>query len=170
MDLKAYIRMELDGVDRSLQRVTDSLTPGELKWQPATGCNSIGLILFHIAKSEDAFVQGILRKTKEVWETGEWYKKLKMDIKEAGAHYTVEQVNAFPVPELKVVMEYAVAVRTQTLAYLDAMKPEDFDKKLTLPHFGEVTVASIFSLTVSHNSQHVGEISYLRGLQRGMDK
>jgi len=170
MNLKEYIRMELDGLDRSLKRVSDGLTAEEMKWRPTCGCNSIGLILFHIAKSEDSFIQGRLKETKELWETEKWYKKLNMDIKEAGAHYTTEQVNKFPVPELKAVMEYAAAVHAATLTYLDKLTAADFDKKITMPHFGEMPVALIFSITVSHASQHIGEISYLRGLQRGMDK
>lgn len=170
MDLKTFIGMELDGLDRGLKRAIDGLTQDELKWRPASGCNSIGLLLYHIARSEDSFVQERLREKKAVWETGKWYTKLNMKKDEAGAHYTVEQVNAFPVPELAGVMEYSAAVSAQTKAYLDTMKAADFDKKITMPHFGEMPVAVIFSIIVSHASQHIGEVSYLRGLQRGMDK
>jgi uncharacterized damage-inducible protein DinB len=169
MELKKYIRMQVEGLDHGLKRAIDSLTQEEIEWRPACGCNSIGLILFHIAKSEDSFVQETLKGKKELWDTGKWYKKLKLDAKEGGAHYTVEQVNAFPVPEMKAIQEYADAVRVETLAYLDTMKAADFDKVKKMP-WGEMPVAMIFSIIVSHASQHIGEVSYLRGLQRGMDK
>ncbi len=48
MDLKEYINMELDGVKRGIGRVLNGLTQEEIAWRPACGCNSIGLILFHI--------------------------------------------------------------------------------------------------------------------------
>jgi hypothetical protein len=36
--------------------------------------------------------------------------------------------------------------------------------------WGEFNVAGIFSIIISHTSGHIGEIAYLRGLLRGMDK
>jgi uncharacterized damage-inducible protein DinB len=170
MELKEYIRAELDGLERGIKRTLDTLTQDEVKWQPASGCNSIGLIIFHTARSEDSFIQGRLKEKPELWETGKWYKKLNVAEKEAGAHYTVEQVDAFPVPKLADLLDYYAAVRAQTLDYLKTMTPASFDKKIKMPYFGEITLAGIFSLIVNHSSQHIGEISYLRGLQRGMDK
>ena len=170
MELKKYVRIELDGLERGIKRVLDSLTQDEVKWQPASGCNSIGLIIFHTARSEDSFIQGRLKGKPEVWETGKWYKKLNLAETEAGAHYTVAQVNAFPVPKLAALLDYYTAVRAQTLDYLKTMTAASFDNKIKMPYFGEITMGAIFSLIVNHSAQHIGEISYLRGLQRGMDK
>ncbi len=170
MELKDYIRMELDGLERGVTRVMNGLTQQELAWRPSSGCNSIGLILFHMTRSEDSFVQARIQNKPEVWETEKWYKKLNLAENEAGAHYTVAQVNAFPVPALKDLLSYHSAVRARTMDYLGSTIPAIFDNKITMSRFGEVTVAGIFSMVVSHISQHIGEISYLRGLQRGMDK
>jgi hypothetical protein len=170
MELKDYILMEIEGLKRGSTRALDTLTQPELVWRPACGCNSIGLILFHIAKSEDSFIQARLRGQPEIYVSGKWYEKLKLSKDEAGAHYTVDQVNAFPVPQLKDLLAYYDAVRGGTLEYLKSLKAADLDKKITLPHFGEMSVAAIISIIASHTSQHLGEISYLRGLQRGMDK
>lgn len=141
-----------------------------MAWRPACGSNSIGLILFHTVRSEDSFIQGRLKGKPEVWETGKWYQKLGVAKSEAGAHYTVEQVNAFPMPKLADLMDYYTAVRAQTMSYLKTVTAAAFDKKYKMPYFGEITMAGIFSIIVNHSAQHIGEISYLRGLQRGMDK
>lgn len=170
MELKDYIHLELDGLERGVKRVLNGLTQDEVIWRPACGCNSIGLILFHAARSEDSFVKARIQRKPEVWKTGQWYKKLNLAENEAGAHYTAEQVNAFPVPKLEDLLAYYVAVHAQSLDYLKTMTAADFDKKITMPHFGELTVAAIFSIIVGHASQHIGEISYLRGLQRGIDQ
>jgi hypothetical protein len=169
MDLKEYIGMELAGAERGINRVLDTVTQEEIIWRPACGCNSIGLILYHLARSEDMFTYGALQNKPQLWETGKWYNKLNVAENEAGSHYTAEQVNAFPVPKLADIMEYFQAVRAGTLAYLNSLKTEDFERKVTLP-FGEFNVAGIFSIIVGHAAQHTGEISYLRGLQRGLDK
>jgi hypothetical protein len=170
MELKEYIGIELEGLERGLTKGTNGLTQQELMWKPANGCNSIGLILFHMARFEDSFVHTRIQNKPEIWVTEKWYEKLNIAENEVGAHYTVEQVNAFPVPDLKNLLAYYSEVRAQTLNYLKSMPPDIFDKKITLPHFGDLSVARIFSIIVGHVSQHIGEISYLRGIQRGMDK
>jgi len=169
MELKEYMRLELQGLERNVMRVLDTMTQDEIMWRPACGCNSIGLILFHTARTEDSFFNARLENKPEVWETGQWYKKLNVAENEVGAHYNEEQVNAFPVPRKEDLLAYYSAVRQQTIANLETMKAEDFDKKITLP-FGEFSVGGIFALMIGHGAQHTGEISYLRGLQRGMDK
>jgi hypothetical protein len=55
------------------------------------------------------------------------------------------------------------------MSYLDKMQPADFENKIKMP-WGEFTTAGIFSMIVSHISGHIGEMSYLRGLLKGMDK
>jgi hypothetical protein len=170
METKEYIKMELGGLKRGFGRALKDLTQQELSWRPACGCNSMGLILFHVARSEDSFIQTRVQGKPPVWEAEKWHEKFNLPVEETGSHYTVEQVNAFPVPELKDIMAYYDAVRAQTLEYLKGLSPEEFDKKISMPPFGDLTIAAIFSIIVNHSAQHIGEISYLRGLQRGMDK
>ena len=170
MELQRYIGRELSGSKMALQRVLDSLTQQEIIWRPASGCNSIGLILFHVARSEDSIIQGILQEKAEIWKAEEWYEKLNLSVEEEGSHYTVEQVNAFQVPELADIMAYYDAVRAKTKECLRGMQLEELDKTVTFPNFGELPKANIFSLIVTHTAEHIGEMAYLRGLQRGMDK
>jgi len=170
MEIREYVQMELDGLKRSMSRVLKGLTQSELMWRPACGCNSIGLILFHTARSEDQFVQARLQGRPQVWESEKWFTKLNMAESEAGGHYTVDQVNAFPVPDVKDLMAYYDAVRARTTEYLKTLTPDSFERKITMPPFGELAAAMMWNIVVTHTAQHVGEISYLRGLQRGMDK
>ena len=62
MDAKAFVKIGLDGLDRNLNRITDGLKQEEVAWRPAYGANSIGLILFHVFKSEDSFIQERLQE------------------------------------------------------------------------------------------------------------
>ena len=70
---------------------------------------------------------------------------------------------------MKELLDYYDAVRVSTLDYLSSLTSDAFDKVVKLP-FGEFTVAGVLALVVSHTAQHLGEISYLRGMLRGMDK
>jgi hypothetical protein len=169
MELKEYIKNELDGLNRVSTRILKTLTQQELMWRPACGCNSMGLILFHIARSEDSFIQATLQKKTEVWQSEKWYQKMNLVESEVGAHFTIDQVNAFPVPDMKDILDYYAAVRVKTISYLNVVDPKEFDKTVKLP-FGEFTLGGIFGLIVAHTAEHLGEISYLRGMLRGMDK
>ena len=96
MELKEYIKMEIEGLARNEERVIKGLTQKEIEWQPACGCNSIGLMLFHAFKAEDSFMNE--DKTQMLWEKGKWYTKMGLDAKEDGAHFKdAEAVNAFSV-------------------------------------------------------------------------
>ncbi len=170
MELQRYIGIELSSSKIAMGHALQTLTQQEVAWRPASGCNSIGMILFHMARTEDSIMQGMLQKKSSIWESEKWYEKLGMSKEEAGSHYTVDQVNAFQVPELAKILEYHDAVRAKTKEKLRSMAVEAFDEKFTFPNFGEMSVGALFAFLISHASQHIGEISYLRGLQRGMDK
>ncbi len=169
MEVKEFIKSQLEGADQAVKRVVDTLKQDEIAWQPKSGCNPIGLILFHIYKTEDSFVHTMLQEKKELWETDKWYEKLNLPVTEASAHYTVEQVDNFKVPKLQPILDYGAAVRKASLAYLDTLKPADFDKQIKM-RFGPMPMAVVFSILISHAATHTGEMSYIRGLKRGMDK
>ena len=169
MGIKEHIGMELDIIGNNIQRVLNGLSQEELAWRPAYGCNSIGLILFHIMRSEDSLIHAGFPENPEVWEIDEWYKRLNMDKTDRGSQYTIEQVNAFPVPKKDELLSYYPAVRTNTQEILEAMNESEFNRTFTMPHWGEISIAQLFFILVMHTSEHIGEISYLRGLQRGMD-
>jgi hypothetical protein len=186
MDMKDLVQTGLENVKRTLDRTLDGLTPEELKWQPKPDANSIGLILFHCIRSEDRFIH-ILQGKPQLWETEKWYQKFNKTIEDGGAHYRAEQVATFVVPDIKDLLAYSEMVRKNTLEYLKGLKPKDFDKKVTLPPPPASTtipagnappprppfepiVGAMLMHEVTELAGHAGEISYLRGLQRGMDK
>jgi hypothetical protein len=169
MELKDYIRLELENLSRTTSRVIDTLTYFELMWRPAPGCNSIGLILFHTIKSEDMMVHSRILGTTPLWEAEKWYEKLNMQPGESGNRYTIEQVAAFPVPKLENLQAFATRVREQTLTCLNGVLPAQFDRVISTPR-GDTTVGGTFVTIAAHTNQHIGEMSYLRGLQRGIDR
>ena len=186
MEMKGLVQDGLENSKRVLDRTLDGLTPAELKWQPRPDANSIGLILFHSIRSEDRLIH-ILQSKPQLWESENLYQKFNKQIEDGGAHYTVEQVAGFVVPDLKDLLAYGEMVRKNTLEYLKGLKPKDFDKKVNLPPApipiamppGSPTrphppfnpiVGSMLMHEVTELAGHAGEISYIRGLQRGMDK
>lgn len=189
MEAIQLIKSGLENVQRGTDRALEGMTAEEIAWHPRPDANSIGLILFHMARSEDSFVQRLIQGKKQIWETGKWYEKLGKAVEDSGSHYTPEQVADFQVPKIEDLQAYFAAVRTQTLGFLAGLTPEKLDAKVEMPQMGpppkttedgkpapprrppfEPIVGSLLLMNVTHLAQHGGEISYLRGLKRGMDK
>jgi len=183
--MSELIQNGLDNSKRIIDRAIEGLTPAELKWQPRPDANSIGLILFHCIRSEDLGIHRLQRKP-QLWESEKLYQRFSKAIDDIGAHYSAEPVASFVVPHLKEMLAYAEAVRNNTLTYLKGLKPNDYDEKVILPprpiqlatpagrpfppRPSSQLVGSMLMHEVTHLSEHAGEISYIRGLQRGMDK
>lgn len=170
METSEFIQEALDRIKQATTRVVTGLSPDELRWRPGPECNSIGLILFHQTRSEDAYVQGRLLTQPQVWESEKWYQKLTMPVSETGSGYTPEQITTFPVPKLEDLMAYAEAVRARTLEYLKGKNNDAFNQTINLPRRGDITIGAFFTIIVVHLAQHIGDIAYLRGIQRGLNK
>jgi len=171
MEISNFILDILNRTQQAVTKAVDGLTRDELSFQPDKESNSIGFILWHQARAEDSFVQGMIQQKPQVWTSGKWYQKMNLpeDPSDDGWGYTAEQVAAFPVPELKDLLSYAEAVRSQTVEFLQGMTPDKFDKVIKTP-FGELAIGQVFPLLLCEINQHTGQIAYLRGLQRGLNK
>lgn len=187
MEAKRLIQSGFENVTRATDRALEGLTAAELTWQPKPDANSIGLILYHMTRSEDRYIQFMIQQKTTIWETEKWYDKLGKEKTDTGGRYTAEQVASFRVPNLKDLQEYRTAVRQKTFEFVNTLTPEKLDIKVELPPMGpppgavgqsgpprprpfEPIVGSLLMHTLTHLAEHAGEISYLRGLQRGMDK
>ncbi len=170
MEIKDYLQIEVEALQRGVNRVLDGITQQEITWRPSSGCNSMGIILLHMARFQDTIINKRLQGKPEIWESEKWFQKMGLGKDEAGAHMTVDQVNAFPVPQLKDLKAYIDAALASTLKYVKTLKPENLDRTIADPRMGDRPAAFLVSMVVWHVSQHIGELSYLRGLQRGMDK
>jgi len=171
MEINNFILDMLNHMQQALNGAVDGLTHEELKWQPNPEANSIGFTLWHQIRCEDGLFISIAQQKPQVWISEKWYEKMNLsdDPDDSGWGYTAEQLADFPVPELKDLLGYAEAVRPQTVDYLKGMTSDDFDKKVQTP-FGELTIGQVLSLTMCELNQHTGQIAYLRGLQRGLNK
>ena len=169
MEIKDYIFAELEHLNMVTGRVLDGLSHEEALWRPGSGCNSIALMLFHSARFEDMVVHTRLQDKQMLWETEGWYEKLKLPVNEMGLGYTAEKVDSFMVPDFSVLRAYSEAVRKQTIACIRSLPLEKLDNPIKLP-WGESTIGSLIAAMIGHQTQHVGEMSYVRGLKRGINK
>ena len=167
MDVKELILSSLEQSHEYLTKALDGLSQEELAWSPAPECNSIAFILWHTTRVEDFFVNRVIQREKELYEAESWQDKLGTPFK--AYQYTEEELEAWPVPPLEVLQEYVRAVRDKTLALLRSI-PTDKLFELARPDRPPDTIGAILGRMSTETAMHVGQIAYLRGVQRGLDK
>jgi len=169
MQAKEAIIKSLEQSQEYLTRALDGLTQKESAWSPATESNSIAFILWHVTRVEDFFVNRVIQRQVELYEAEGWREKLGTPAKDTGFEYTFGQLQAWPVPKLEIIRGYAGSVRKRTLALLNSIAPERLSE-LARPDRSPDSIGAILCRITTEIALHVGQIAYLRGIQRGLNK
>ena len=169
MEAKELLLSSLKQSEGYLSRALDGLTQEEFGWSPGEECNSIAFILWHTVRVEDYFMQRVIRREEELYEAQGWRERLGTPARESGYEYTVEQLKSWSVPQLETLKGYADSVRKATLAFLESLASERLSE-LPRRDRSPDSMGSILTRIVTEIALHVGQIAYLRGVQRGLDK
>ena len=169
MDFKDIVRTGFDEYLDYLKRALEGLSADERRFQPAPDSHHIDFTVWHMARVEDDWVQRFAQHADTVWVREGWHEKLGMPEKGSGYGYTAEQVTNLPAFKMDDIMAYYGSVRQETARYLDGLTGDDLDG---CPHPDRrpgYTVGKMFSHVIVEESQHVGQVAYIRGVQRGLD-
>jgi len=167
MDAKELLLRSLEESHGYLTKALNGLTQGEVTWSPSPECNSIAFILWHMTRVEDFFVNRVIQREKELYEAKKWQEKLGTPTK--AYQYTVEELQAWPAPKLEILREYANSVRENTLAFLNSIPTERLSE-VPRPDRSPDSIGVMLEHLMTEIALHVGQIAYLRGVQRGLDK
>ena len=169
-DFKDAVRSGLIEYMEGLEAALDGLTDDELRYQPALHANFIEWIVWHMARVEDRWVNLVLRQDEDIWVTRGWYERFGMASDDYGREDTAEKMRAMPRTDINEMMQYYREAREVTLEHLDSMSLEDLDRLFLHPRRGiEVTGAWVLGHILVEESQHLGQVAYLRGLMRGIN-
>jgi hypothetical protein len=169
MQLAEAMVKSLEQSQGYLTKALDGLTQEEAAWSPAKTSNSIAFILWHVTRVEDFFVIRVIQRGVELYEAEGWREKLGTPAKDTGFDYTLEQLRAWPVPKLEIIRGYSESVRKKTLALLNSISPERLSE-LARPDRSPDSVGDILCRIATEIALHVGQIAYIRGIQRGLNK
>jgi uncharacterized damage-inducible protein DinB len=167
MDAKQLLLRSLEESRGYLDKSLNGLTQEEAAWSPSLECNSIAFILWHTIRVEDFYVNRVIQHEKELYETKNWQEKLGTPVKAYG--YTVEELKAWPVPKLEILREYGDSVRENTVAFLSSLPTERLSE-VARPDRSQDSIGAILGHLATEIALHAGQIGYLRGVQRGLDK
>jgi hypothetical protein len=150
----------------SLEKQLSDLAPEVINRQLQPGSNSIGWIAWHIARAQDRHLSDVFG-VEQLYTTADWYHKFgrEADPKDSGTGHSPEQAAAFCAPDTATLLDYHQAVIERCTGLIQAMSAADLDNP---PNYlgarSGSTIGSWLGGMLGHSYQHLGEISYLRGL------
>ena len=165
MDQRDLFRELFARIAEHVDVAVRGLSAEELTAAPATGVNSIGWLVWHLARIQDHHVSELLGR-EQVWMSEPWPERfaLTSDPDDTGFGHSMEEVAAVRPDGPDALTGYyeAVAARTEELiadvteAELDRVVDEGWDPPVTLG----VRLISV----ADDDIQHAGQAAYARGL------
>ena len=168
MDFKDLIRKGFDEYLDDLKGHLEGLTEDERRFQIAPESNHIDFIVWHMARVEDDFLQRFAQRAPTVWQRDGWHERLGLPERASGFRYTPKQVAELPRFDMGEMLAYYDAVRAETYKFLDSISESDLANK-PHPRRPQYSVCDMFSHLMCEESQHVGQVAYIRGIQRGIE-
>ncbi len=168
MEATEVLTQILDHNKEMVEKAIDGLTDKELSRRPTDHCNSIGWLLWHMARAEDGLVSGA-QKSPELWTEQGWHEKFGMEPEDSGFQHKSEQLAAFKAPPLDDLKAYWAATEQKARECLKSLRPEDLDRQV--PSFigeGTIPLVTFLNYLVHEVVVHGGQIAYLRGMYKGM--
>ena len=152
-----------------LKRSLDSLSEEEILWKPNPHSNNVIFLIWHMALVEDNLINKVLLGKERVWITENYYKDFPELRNETGFAFNQEKLDQFPIVDIDWLMNYHNILREGTIKFITNIEDEDLSLDYT---FGIRQVKGYFVIgrLMTELSQHLGQVSYIRGMIRGLDK
>ncbi len=180
MEIVALIEQTLGDYWQRMEGALEGLSPVELAWRPDAESNSIAFIVWHVARVEDIWIQIFAQGMPDVWTRDGWHEKLGLSQDEAFLGLSVEQLGKFPAITKENLDGFRHAIQNETQAYLKNLDADGLDfvprrtptpeRPASLARHGSFSIGRMFRQTLAEYNQHLGQVSYIRGIQRGLGK
>ena len=154
-----------------LNRALDGLSEDELSWQPTLESNSIDWMVWHMARVEDNLINLVLQNHDPIWERDRWGERLGIATTGAGAGMTIDEIRNMGQIDVPTVMQYYNSVRNQTSDYFkNTITENDLSRVIQHTNFRGWIGAQILGRLLCEEAEHLGQIEYIRGMIRGLNK
>lgn len=151
-------------VHESVPAVLDGLSVDEVLWRPDRDANSIGWLIWHLARVQDSHLSDLV-DAEQVWDAG-WSQRFPLPYEPSAIGYgqTSQQVGMFTLDDLSLLTGYCDAVQTTTRDILIALEGEDLHRVIDDSWDPPVTLGVRLVSVVNDITQHIGQAAYVKGL------
>ncbi len=161
MDLRGMYLWSLERTGASLFKAVDGLSASQLAWRPCSTCNSIGSMVIHLGRVEDTWVHWTVGGA-ELWEEAGWHRKLGLPKEDRGWAY--DTLPPEKKPALADMLAYFRATRSLLIKVIQELPEARWTD--TPENRLKFNVQQIVAHVIIEENQHVGQIEYLRGMQK----
>jgi hypothetical protein len=165
MDTIAFVRGQMTGLHRLLDRVTEDLTDEQLHYSAGPGVQPIAFSLWHYVRTEDNIIRFVIQHRPTVWLEGGWDTQLGLDPRSQGTGMSDQAAAGFRIPSLPIFSDYMAGVWASSDEYLANLDATGLDQPVTIKPVGEMSLLqALGGMCLTHGYRHLGEIEYARGL------
>ena len=148
-----------------VDRTVAGLSAEALTWAPAAGANTIGWLVWHLTRVQDAHVAE-LTGNPQVWESGNFAARFGLgpDPDNTGyGHRPVDVARVQP-EDSDALTGYFAAVYATTRAVLETATPAALDRIVDDRWDPPVTLGVRLNSILGDDLQHIGQAAYVGGL------
>ena len=153
----------------ALKKALNGLDKHELHWKPNLESNNIIFLVWHMSLVEDNLINKVLGRKEKIWISKDYYKKYPSLKNETGYGFNLSQLKDFPMINIKWLMGYFEQVRNTTNKMIKNFTEQDLHNNF---QFGSKKVKGFWVLgrLIVEESQHLGQIAYIRGMLKGLNQ
>lgn len=157
-----------DRVHEAVPTVVGGLGADLLNRAPAAGANPIGWLIWHLSRVEDDHVADLAGRD-QVWTSAGFARRFGLPYDDAATGFgqSAGEVAAFAVSDAQLLIDYYEAVHVQTVAVVNGLGREDWDRVVDDSWDPPVTVQVRLVSVVNDITQHIGQAAYVRGIVDG---
>jgi uncharacterized damage-inducible protein DinB len=154
-------------VRESVHGVLEGLDPDDLLLRVDRAANPIGWLVWHLTRVEDdhiADAAGI----EQVWTSQGFAERfgLPYDTEAHGYGQSSDEVAAFKVKSIDLLLAYQDAVHDQAVRFVQDLSDADLDRVVDKRWDPPVTLGVRLVSVISDGLQHVGQAAFIRGIAR----
>jgi uncharacterized damage-inducible protein DinB len=147
------------------REAAEGLSAAELVQQPGPTANTIGWLVWHLARVQDAQIAELI-DDEQLWVTGDWAARfgLEPDPANHGYGHTAAQMLEVRPESAEALLAYLDAVAARTDEMLARLTPDDLDRIVDESWDPPVTLGVRLISVADDCVQHAGQAAYARGL------
>jgi hypothetical protein len=152
-------------VKQTSARAAKGLSSALLEARVDPEANTIGWLLWHIGRVQDAQVSDVAG-VEQLWTSDGWMHRFALPFaaSETGYAHSVEEVAQVRGVSAELLVDYIEAVCDRTIEYLGTLTDADFDRIVDTRWTPAVSLASRLVSVVSDDLQHAGQAAFIRGV------
>ena len=165
MDVAAVFTELYGRIPPLAEAAVDGLSAAQLAARPAPDANSIGWLVWHLARVQDHHMAELLGGD-QLWQSGPWAPRFGLDADPANTGYghSADQVASVTPDGPEVLLDYLGAVHAQSTSLITNVVPGDLDRVVDRRWDPPVTLGVRLVSVADDCLQHAGQAAYVRGL------